>query len=252
MSETFERLRKSDALVRVTGELKDLTASGNFLADLKDITDVSANDEEAIIQNGIVYVQDKGMQKWQQILVPDGKFWRVSLPDESSFGNWQWQSEMPKAPTIELEGDVTVEEVDKIRGARRGLSIGYHGYCAYPKEQINVLQKTIEELGKCGKTPEDVEWVGVSGTYITWDEFTKLADFDSIPEKVDFIWDVMIVGDNWWLEATLEPEVTLWKLHGVPPKPKVKEKVSTLRRSGKYAMWSDEPLEGIFRSSGEN
>lgn len=68
----------------------------------------------------------------------------------------------------------------------------------------NLLQETIEILSEHNKTPYDVRWVGsIDGEYeITWLRFTQIANFEydhgyGAQLIAD---DLVVVGDDWWLE----------------------------------------------------
>lgn len=61
------------------------------------------------------------------------------------------------------------------------------------RELTNLLQETLETLRDNGKTPADVIWVGSSdGTKaITWEQFVEIANVG---------YNLVVVGDTWWLE----------------------------------------------------
>lgn len=75
---------------------------------------------------------------------------------------------------------------------------------------VNLLKETIEVLKNAGKSPADVQWVGVTAKQWkkrpavvgSWDQFAALADFSYNAgyggNEVEG--DLVIVGDNWWLE----------------------------------------------------
>jgi hypothetical protein len=68
----------------------------------------------------------------------------------------------------------------------------------------NLLEETKNKLTVCHKTPKDVLWVGTSDGLeaITWEEFTKLADFyyDNGYGEVEIRLNLVVVGKDWWLE----------------------------------------------------
>ena len=104
---------------------------------------------------------------------------------------------------------------------------------------MNLLKETINVLKEKGKTPQDVEWVGVSDTgYMSWDEFAKLADeeYDNIccPPIVNS--QLVVVGKDWWLEREWENDPLdfiseWWKYKTLPERPKRKMKFTKIRES---------------------
>lgn len=67
---------------------------------------------------------------------------------------------------------------------------------------INLLQETIRALRAADKTIDNVLWIGNSQNSWSWEDFSKIADFEYdngfgyiyIPE------DLVVVGKDWWLE----------------------------------------------------
>lgn len=68
----------------------------------------------------------------------------------------------------------------------------------------NLLREAIGVLQANDKTPADVRWVGASSgaLAISWDEFALLADraYDSGFGHCEVAPDLVIVGDDWWIE----------------------------------------------------
>ena len=97
---------------------------------------------------------------------------------------------------------------------------------------INFLAETLTSLKENGKSPDDVRWIGSEdGDYaITWDEFSKLADFEyeNEHEVVEIAGDLIIVGDDWWLNRHIDRAVfddvggeyqEKWSFHQYNPVP---------------------------------
>jgi hypothetical protein len=96
---------------------------------------------------------------------------------------------------------------------------------------MNFLEHTLDVLADYGKNVEDIEWIGTRDAYLTWDQYSEMAerlenlgdgDFNmmSIPP------DLKIVGDNWWLELEIKPSIEednqiRWAYREKPPKPVV-------------------------------
>lgn len=89
---------------------------------------------------------------------------------------------------------------------------------------MNLLKETLDALKENGKTPADVRWVcrtSISAR-CTWDEFAKQADFEYgtamyglygweyVPE------DLVIIGDNWWLERDGYDDTDWWVFRAFP------------------------------------
>lgn len=87
---------------------------------------------------------------------------------------------------------------------------------------MNLLGETILALEDCGKTSEDVSWVGLNDKYFWWNEFAKVADFDYDSghgiEEINM--DLFIVGDNWWLERYEHAGLENWEFKTLPKREK--------------------------------
>ena len=86
---------------------------------------------------------------------------------------------------------------------------------------VNLLEETINTLKFCSKSPEDVIWVGNSTGWFTWDEFAKLAnkEYDNDYGCVEVDFDLIIVGNNWWLERQEYNGSEWWDFKVYPQKP---------------------------------
>lgn len=67
---------------------------------------------------------------------------------------------------------------------------------------MNLLQETIEALKDEGLSSSNVLWVGTKEARISWDNFEQIANVEYSsgfgPQEVAK--DLIIVGQNWWLE----------------------------------------------------
>jgi len=70
----------------------------------------------------------------------------------------------------------------------------------------NFLEETIAMLHGCGKTEQDIVWIGNNFKRISWSSFKKIADFDYEPSGQSPYIDssFFIQGEDWWLERDLE------------------------------------------------
>lgn len=69
---------------------------------------------------------------------------------------------------------------------------------------MNLLAETIDALLEYDKAASDVRWVGSNdgSMVITWEEFVAIADveYDSGYGSPEIAQDLVVVGDDWWLE----------------------------------------------------
>ena len=68
---------------------------------------------------------------------------------------------------------------------------------------MNLLDETIHALQTACKTPKDVRWVGTRAAAWTWDDFASLAsgiEYDNGYGGQEIHSDLVVVGDDWWLE----------------------------------------------------
>lgn len=90
---------------------------------------------------------------------------------------------------------------------------------------MNLLQETLDELKENGKTPVDVRWVGRESinAKCSWDDFAKQANFEynngyGWPEIPS---DLVVVGDDWWIERAEYDGAEWWEFKTLPVEPKV-------------------------------
>ena len=72
----------------------------------------------------------------------------------------------------------------------------------------NLLKETLKTLWEHGKNSEDVKWCGTENGWCTWDEFAAVAK------------DLVIVGEDWWLERREYDGSSWWEFKTLPVKPK--------------------------------
>lgn len=114
---------------------------------------------------------------------------------------------------------------------------------------MNLLTETLELLKRQGKSPENVQWVGVKERDFldffpslntppkdkavpigSWGEFAAFADFDYNDGYGgnEINGDLVIVGDDWWLERVEYDGSEWWEFKTLPKKP---SKIVPLRAS---------------------
>jgi len=98
---------------------------------------------------------------------------------------------------------------------------------------MNLLEETLTKLEMNGKSEKDVKWVGdIKSGYInshirsfsgvkTWSEFKKIAkniDYDNGYGGVEISENLVVVGDNWWLERHEYDGSEWWEFKTLPKK----------------------------------
>lgn len=88
---------------------------------------------------------------------------------------------------------------------------------------MNLLQETVNELKENGKTPADVRWVGRESinAKCSWDDFAKQANFeyDAGYGSEEIPGDLIVAGDDWWLERAEYDGSEWWEFKAVPAEP---------------------------------
>lgn len=91
----------------------------------------------------------------------------------------------------------------------------------------NFLQETIDCLEVNGRTAADVRWVGTLDYKNTWEYFCERADFmyDNNSKYTYINLDLIVVGEDFWLERREYYGSELWEFKELPTEP---EKTSPL------------------------
>lgn len=94
----------------------------------------------------------------------------------------------------------------------------------------NLKEETLSCLEKHGKMPEDIKWIGCEKFKIPIRLFWELADraYDSGYGGEEVATDLLIVGDNWWMERYSYDGAEWWEYKTMPKEPKERKIVSTL------------------------
>lgn len=89
---------------------------------------------------------------------------------------------------------------------------------------MNLLQETQDFLHANGKNVEDVKWVGSpTDTWFSWDVFANNSfhtDYDEISDKQKVAWDLVVVGNDWWLARAIIDGKECWEFLTLPTQPK--------------------------------
>lgn len=94
----------------------------------------------------------------------------------------------------------------------------------------NLKEETLSKLMANGKTPEDIKWIGCKEFKIPINLFWKLADhlYDDSYGTEEVATDLLIVGDNWWLERSSYDGAEWWSYKTMPEEPKESKVIPTL------------------------
>lgn len=88
---------------------------------------------------------------------------------------------------------------------------------------MNLLQETLDALKENGKTPADVRWVGRESVNAkcSWDDFAKQANFEYYAGygSAEIPGDLIVAGDDWWLERAEYDGSEWWEFKAVPAEP---------------------------------
>jgi hypothetical protein len=94
---------------------------------------------------------------------------------------------------------------------------------------LNLLEETEKILSKFHKTWEDVVWIGNSQFQISVDNFKEVAN-QQYNNKGDasVAIDLLITGQDWWLERYCDEVSEGWSYREITKKPKEIRKVKSL------------------------
>ena len=85
----------------------------------------------------------------------------------------------------------------------------------------NFKEETLKKLKEYGKTVEDIKWIGCRSFKIPPDLFWELADrfYDCGYGSTEVAPDLLIAGDNWWLERHEYDGAEWWEYKKIPNEP---------------------------------
>lgn len=94
---------------------------------------------------------------------------------------------------------------------------------------MNLLEETVGKLSENNLKPKDVRWVGTNKGSTTWKQFKKLADreYDDGFGGEEVNTELLVVGDDWWLERHEYDGSEWWEFKRLPQKPENKTFVQT-------------------------
>jgi hypothetical protein len=88
---------------------------------------------------------------------------------------------------------------------------------------MNLLKETVEELSLHGKTVADVKWVGTEHCFLKWENFERLAnrEYDDGYGSREVNENLIVVGENWWIERHEYDGSEWWEYKTMPRKPQL-------------------------------
>lgn len=89
---------------------------------------------------------------------------------------------------------------------------------------MNLKTETLEVLKLNKKTVDDIRWIGTKYETINAEKFWQLADteYDNGYGAQKVATDLLIVGDDWWLERESYDGAEHWEYKSIPALPKRK------------------------------
>ena len=92
---------------------------------------------------------------------------------------------------------------------------------------MNLLHETMEALYDFGKTIDEVQWIGSENITIPVENFLEVANdyYDDGYGAAMVAYDLVIVGDGWWLERYEYDGAEGWVFKTAPKKPSIERKV---------------------------
>ena len=86
---------------------------------------------------------------------------------------------------------------------------------------MNLLKETKRELKEHGKSLKDINWVGCDEFTIPLENFVACADeeYDDGYGAQEVATDIVVVGENWWLERHEYDGSEWWEYKELPHKP---------------------------------
>jgi len=95
---------------------------------------------------------------------------------------------------------------------------------------VNLKEQTIRTLHVFNKEPEDIKWVGCNKFKIPIDEFWELANryYDNGYGSEEVAHDLLVVGEDWWLERNEYDGSEWWEYKTAPIEPEKTRSVQTL------------------------
>lgn len=106
--------------------------------------------------------------------------------------------------------------------------------------RTTLLDETIYALSNSGKSALNVLWVGSrNGKYaLSWEEFTQISQvvYDSGYGGQEIATDLVVVGEDWWLERGEYDGSEWWEFKTTPKRQPDAKRFSLVKSRG-FACW---------------
>ncbi|MDL2280340.1 hypothetical protein LJC10_00605 [Selenomonadales bacterium OttesenSCG-928-I06] len=105
----------------------------------------------------------------------------------------------------------------------------------------NLLKETIAILKEHGKTIEDIKWIGCNAFKISLENFLEVADteYDDGFGSPEVALDLVIVGDDFYLERSEYDGAEGWEYRGKIEEPKDTKEIKYLTTGQSNAVLKD-------------
>ena len=102
---------------------------------------------------------------------------------------------------------------------------------------MNLLEETIDKLEENNLEIKDIKWIGVKEFKISLEQFEDLADkeYENGFGAPHVATDLLVVGDNWWLERHEYDGSEWWEFKKHPKEPELICKVQMVVSN--RSMW---------------
>ena len=120
---------------------------------------------------------------------------------------------------------------------------------------MNLLKETVSILEDRNKSLSDIEWIGTSREYVDINKFIEIADtsYDDDYGSPKVAEDLLIVGNNWWLERHEYDGSEWWEYKELPTKPEkfLELKALTIEQAEKLGFDVSCGWESLRRINGK-
>lgn len=120
----------------------------------------------------------------------------------------------------------------------------------------NLIEETVKNLGYEKYAPNDVKWVGsCDGRYaMSWIEFTekfKGLTYDAGFGGAEIAYDLVVVGDDWWLERHEYDGSEWWEFKKHPARLPTAKAFNCVTRDGSTVEGYVSAEDGLAVLNGE-
>ncbi len=117
---------------------------------------------------------------------------------------------------------------------------------------MNFLKETKSKLREHGKNISDIDWIGSrDGEFvISWDKFKEIADvaYSDGYGRQEVVSDIVIVGNNWWLERLEYDGMERWIFETLPLKADKPETFDSVLPDHSWSSISEMISDRVYES----